>query len=44
MATLQRRILAAKTDMEDLLARLNQETAVKEFLTTKVGLSVCFVQ
>lgn len=36
MATLQRRLLAAKTDMEDLLARLNQETAVKEFLTTKV--------
>lgn len=36
MATLQRRIVAAKTDMEDLLARLNQETAVKEFLTIKV--------
>ena len=41
MATLQRRILTAKTDMEDLLARLNQETAVKEVLTTRVGLSVC---
>ncbi|XP_024399637.1 PX domain-containing protein EREL1 [Physcomitrium patens] len=36
MGTLQRRIVAVKTDMEDLLARLNQETAVKEFLTTKV--------
>ncbi|KAG0604689.1 hypothetical protein M758_9G000400 [Ceratodon purpureus] len=36
MATLQRRLVAAKTDMKDLLARLNQETAVKEFLTTKV--------
>lgn len=41
MATLQRRLVAAKTDMEDLLARLNQETAVKEFLTIKVGF-VCF--
>ena len=40
MATLQRRLVAAKTDMEDLLARLNQETTVKEFLTTKVGLSI----
>lgn len=36
MTVLQRRLAAVKTDMEDLLARLNQETAVKEFLTTKV--------
>nr|XP_024395374.1 PX domain-containing protein EREX-like isoform X3 [Physcomitrium patens] len=36
MGTLQRRFLTAKTDMEDLLGRLSQETAVKEFLTTKV--------
>lgn len=40
MTTLQRRLVAAKVDMEDLLARLNQETAVKEFLTTKVGISI----
>lgn len=36
MMVLQRRLAVVKTDMEDLLARLNQETAVKEFLTTKV--------
>ncbi|PIA42352.1 hypothetical protein AQUCO_02000065v1 [Aquilegia coerulea] len=36
LITMQRRIGTAKTDMEDLLARLNQETAVKEYLTTKV--------
>lgn len=36
MMTLQRRCAVAKTDMDDLLARLNQETAVKDFLTTKV--------
>lgn len=41
MTTLQRRLVAAKTDMEDLLARLNQETAVKEFLTIKVEF-LCF--
>ena len=34
--TLQRRLATAKTDMEDLLARLNQEVAVRQFLATKV--------
>ncbi|XP_057524178.1 PX domain-containing protein EREL1-like isoform X2 [Amaranthus tricolor] len=33
---LQRRLGTAKTDMEDLISRLNQEIAVKEYLTTKV--------
>ncbi|XP_066377893.1 PX domain-containing protein EREL1-like [Miscanthus floridulus] len=36
LITMQRRIGTAKTDMEDLIARLNQEAAVKEYLTTKV--------
>ncbi|KAL5974253.1 hypothetical protein ACLOJK_030917 [Asimina triloba] len=36
LTTMQRRLAAAKTDMEDLIARLNQEIAVKEYLTTKV--------
>ncbi|KAL3691953.1 hypothetical protein R1sor_005604 [Riccia sorocarpa] len=36
LSVLQRRLTAAKSDMENLIARLNQETAVKEFLTTKV--------
>ncbi|KAF3329553.1 Sorting nexin-4 [Carex littledalei] len=36
LLTLQRRAVTAKTDMEDLIARLNQETAVKEYLNTKV--------
>ena len=36
MMILQRRLVVVKTDMDDLLARLNQETAVKDFLTTKV--------
>lgn len=30
------RLLNSKTDMEDLIARLNQETAVKEYLNRKV--------
>ncbi|XVE89058.1 hypothetical protein DITRI_Ditri19aG0119900 [Diplodiscus trichospermus] len=34
--TLQRRLAIAKTDMEDLIARLNQEAAVRQFLETKV--------
>lgn len=34
--TMQQRLTAAKADMEDLLARLNQEVAVRQFLTTKV--------
>ncbi|KAF6158162.1 hypothetical protein GIB67_014956 [Kingdonia uniflora] len=36
LMTMQRRLATAKTDMEDLIARLNQEIAVKEYLTTKV--------
>lgn len=36
LMTMQRRLLTAKTDMEDLLSRLNQEIAVKEYLATKV--------
>uniref|UniRef100_M8BFF9 Uncharacterized protein n=1 Tax=Aegilops tauschii TaxID=37682 RepID=M8BFF9_AEGTA len=36
LVTMQRRIGTAKTDMEDLIARLNQEVAVKEYLSTKV--------
>ncbi|MBA0695794.1 hypothetical protein Goari_002393, partial [Gossypium aridum] len=34
--TLQRRIATANTDMEDLISRLNQEVAVRQFLVTKV--------
>lgn len=33
---LQRRLATAQTDMEDLIARLNQEVAVRQFLATKV--------
>ncbi|KAL9226755.1 hypothetical protein vseg_002529 [Gypsophila vaccaria] len=36
LITMQRRLVTAKTDMEDLISRLNQEVAVKEYLTTKV--------
>ncbi|XP_078443489.1 PX domain-containing protein EREL1-like isoform X2 [Wolffia australiana] len=36
LLTMQRRLITAKTDMEDLIARLNQEIAVKEYLSTKV--------
>ncbi|WCJ30318.1 Phox (PX) domain-containing protein [Euphorbia peplus] len=36
LLTMQRRLGSAKTDMEDLIARLNQEMAVKDYLTTKV--------
>ncbi|KAJ8774089.1 hypothetical protein K2173_009520 [Erythroxylum novogranatense] len=34
--TVQRRLTTAKTDMEDLIARGNQEVALRQFLTTKV--------
>ncbi|EEF44828.1 PX domain-containing protein EREX [Ricinus communis] len=34
--TVQQRLVTAKTDMEDLIARLNQEVAVRQFLATKV--------
>ncbi|GAB2284926.1 hypothetical protein Dimus_019379 [Dionaea muscipula] len=33
---MQRRLVTAKTDMEDLISRLNQEITGKEYLTTKV--------
>ncbi|CAJ2643577.1 unnamed protein product [Trifolium pratense] len=36
LSTMQRRLVTAKTDMEDLIVRLNQEIAAKDFLTTKV--------
>ncbi|KAL5559776.1 hypothetical protein UlMin_035987 [Ulmus minor] len=36
LVTMQRRLVTAKTDMEDLIARLNQEIAVKDYLATKV--------
>ncbi|XP_016438042.2 PX domain-containing protein EREL1 isoform X2 [Nicotiana tabacum] len=36
LTTMQRRLTTAKTDMEDLISRLNQEIAVKDYLTTKV--------
>lgn len=34
--TMRQRLATAKTDMEDLIARLNQELAVRQYLTTKV--------
>ncbi|KAE8654555.1 Adenine phosphoribosyltransferase 5 isoform 1 [Hibiscus syriacus] len=37
LLTMQQRLGTAKTDMEDLIARLNQEIAVKGYLTTKVN-------
>ncbi|KAL6534105.1 hypothetical protein OROHE_013938 [Orobanche hederae] len=36
LMTLQRKLITAKTDMEDLISRLDQEIAVKDYLTTKV--------
>ncbi|XP_061340983.1 PX domain-containing protein EREL1-like isoform X2 [Gastrolobium bilobum] len=36
LSTMQRRLVTAKTDMEDLIVRLNQEIAAKDFLATKV--------
>lgn len=36
LGILHRRLTTAKADMEDMVARLNQETAVKDFLATKV--------
>ncbi|KAJ8536213.1 hypothetical protein K7X08_034614 [Anisodus acutangulus] len=35
-STMQLRLAAAKTDIEDLLTRLNQELAVRQYLATKV--------
>lgn len=37
LMTMQRRLITAKTDMEDLISRLNQEIAVKDYLATKVS-------
>jgi hypothetical protein len=39
LISMDRRQVTAKTDMEDLIARLNQEVAVKEYLATKVTFS-----
>ncbi|THG01162.1 hypothetical protein TEA_015875 [Camellia sinensis var. sinensis] len=36
LMTMQRRLITAKTDMEDLISRLNQEITVKDYLATKV--------
>lgn len=36
LMTAKQRLSTAKTDMEDLIARLNQEVAVRQFLQTKV--------
>ncbi|KAM7277464.1 hypothetical protein ACFE04_019330 [Oxalis oulophora] len=36
LLTMQRRLTTAKTDMEDLSARFNQEMAVKDYLATRV--------
>lgn len=36
LISMQRRLGTAKTDMEDLISRLNQEVAVKDYLMTKV--------
>ncbi|TKY74744.1 hypothetical protein E2542_SST03507 [Spatholobus suberectus] len=36
LSTMQRRLGTAKTDTEDLIVRLNQEIAAKDFLATKV--------
>ncbi|XVF89335.1 hypothetical protein PTKIN_Ptkin19aG0121800 [Pterospermum kingtungense] len=36
LLTLQQRLVTAKTDMEDLIGRLNQEISVKGYLMTKV--------
>ncbi|KAK9677225.1 hypothetical protein RND81_11G129300 [Saponaria officinalis] len=36
LVAMEQRLATAKADMEDLVARLNQEHAVRQFLTTKV--------
>ena len=36
LTTMKQRLATAKTDMEDLIARLNQELAVRQYLSTKV--------
>ncbi|EPS67002.1 hypothetical protein M569_07772, partial [Genlisea aurea] len=37
LTTLQRRLITARSDMEDLSSRLNQEIALKDYLATKVS-------
>lgn len=37
LTTQQQRLVTAKTDVEDLLARLNQEMAARQYLMTKVS-------
>lgn len=41
LSTMQRRLGTAKTDMEDLIVRLNQEITAKDFLATKVFNLAC---
>ncbi|CAA2994342.1 Hypothetical predicted protein [Olea europaea subsp. europaea] len=36
LTTMQQRLATSKTDMEDLVTRLNQELTVRQYLTTKV--------
>ncbi|KAL8457053.1 hypothetical protein ACS0TY_034221 [Phlomoides rotata] len=36
VSTVQQRLVTSKTDIEDLMARLNQELALRQYLTTKV--------
>lgn len=36
LLSMQRRLATARTDMEDVISRLNQEITVKEYLTSKV--------
>ncbi|KAL2493482.1 Phox (PX) domain-containing protein [Abeliophyllum distichum] len=36
LTTMQQRLATSKTDMEDLIARINQELAVRQYLTKKV--------
>ncbi|KAL8153377.1 hypothetical protein V2J09_011137 [Rumex salicifolius] len=36
LSTMEQRLATAKTDMEDLVARLNQELALRQYLSTKV--------
>lgn len=38
LSTMQTRITTAKTDIEDLVARVAQEVAMKQFLTMKVDI------
>lgn len=49
LATMQQQLVTSKTDMEDLIARLNQGFAARQYLTTKVSFQflstfLCFLQ